>query len=241
MKAIGDRMKQNYESRCKHLLTKRMPVVVRVDGKAFHTFTRATACRKPFDQGLINAMVAGAKAVASQMQGFKAAYIQSDEASFLMTDYDTFLTTGWFDYGQNKIESVSASIMTAAFNRHFNSHIDSQIDAHFDARAFSIPREDVSNYFLWRAMDWNRNSISMYCNAYYSHRDMHEKNKEQQHEMLHAKGRNWTTDLTMQQKNGTFLLKQKETSCLKELHNIHPNSEAIRWLLDPFVNCDREE
>lgn len=236
MKAIGDRMKQNYEGRCKHLLIRRMPVIVRVDGKAFHTFTKRTKCRRPFDQHLINSMIAGAKAVASQMQGFKAAYIQSDEASFLMTDYDTFATCAWFDNEQNKIESITASLMTAGFNRYFNQ-VDSHIDAHFDSRAFNVPREDVVNYFLWRALDWERNSVSMYCNSLYSHQQMHGKGRADQHEMLFKAGKNWATDLTPQHRNGTWLYYRDHS--LVEDHSLLPSYTSIGPLIDPLI-CEKE-
>ena len=38
--SLGDRMKGNYESVTKTKLVKRMPVAIRLDGKAFHTFTK---------------------------------------------------------------------------------------------------------------------------------------------------------------------------------------------------------
>lgn len=227
MKAIGDRIKSNYENRARYELTRRTPVIVRVDGRAFHTFTRGM--NKPFDQKLIDSMVAGAVAVASEMQGFKAAYVQSDEASFFMTDYDTLQTDGWFGYCKSKIETISASVMTAAFNRNIAlSH-----DAYFDARAFNIPKEEVANYFLWRCMDWERNSVSMYCNAHFSHKQMHGQGKAQQHEMLHTIGRNWTTDLTSQQRNGTWIFGQGEKRT-----DVLPSYDVINGLLSLLVECE---
>lgn len=230
MRAIGDRIKDNYENRARYELTRRTPVIVRLDGKAFHTFTRGM--NKPFDQRLIDAMVSGAQAVADNMQGFKAAYIQSDEVSFVMTDYDTLQTDAWFGYNKSKIESISASIMTAAFNR----HIGLDKDAYFDARSFNIPREEVVNYFLWRALDWERNSLAMYCQSLFSHKQLHGKGKADQHELLYSCGRNWTTDLTEQQKNGTWLFCDgPETSCLVA------NYESIGKALWPLLNWDKIE
>lgn len=227
MKAIGDRIKANYENRARYELTCRTPVIVRVDGRAFHTFTRGMD--KPFDQHLIDSMVKAATAVGSEMQGFKAAYVQSDEASFLLTDYDTLQTGAWFGYVKSKVETISASIMTAVFNR----MIRTKYDAVFDARAFNIPREEVVNYFLWRALDWERNSVSMYCNSYFSHKAMHAQGKANQHEMLHSIGKNWTTDLSSQQRNGTWIMADGsiETS-------IMPKYGEISTLLDPLIYCD---
>lgn len=227
MKAIGDRIKNNYENRARQELIRRMPVIVRVDGRAFHTFTRGM--KKPFDRYLIEAMVAGAKTVAAEMQGFKAAYIQSDEASFFITDYDTLQTHGWFDYRKSKIETISASIMTAAFNR----KISLERDAHFDARAFNIPREEVANYFLWRVLDWERNSLSMYCKSFFSHKQMQGCGKVEQHEMLHSIGLNWAKDLTDQERNGTWIFVGGSTRV-----DISASYDTINQLLEPLIQCD---
>lgn len=225
--ALGDRMKGNYEAPAKHLLTRRMPVIVRVDGRAFHTFTRGLD--RPFDRGLQDAMVAGAMAVAEEMQGFKLAYVQSDEASFLLTDYDTFETQPWFGYVKSKVETIAASAMTAGFAR--VSPNTSRM-AMFDARAFSLPREEVANYFLWRALDWQRNSVAMYCGAHYSAKQMHGMGRSDQHEMLHAKGLNWATDLLPVWRNGFWLTKDGARD------DIEPKYAEIAALVQPLVNCD---
>jgi tRNA(His) 5'-end guanylyltransferase len=208
--SLGDRMK-GYERVNRSFLTKRTPVIVRVDGRAFHTLTKQ--CVKPFDIQLMMAMTASAAAVASDMQGFKLGYTQSDEASFLITDYDNIGTQGWFDYNLSKIVSLSASIMTATFNSLFKS----KILATFDARAFNIPEADVANYFLWRQKDWERNSLQMYCRSFFSHKELENKNREDMHEMLYETGRNWTRNCSGREKNGTYLLENgsHEKYCVK--------------------------
>lgn len=50
---LGDRMKSYYENRSKTFLARRTPVIIRLDGKAFHTFTRGF--NKPFDEAMCNA------------------------------------------------------------------------------------------------------------------------------------------------------------------------------------------
>jgi len=230
MNKLGDRIKSNYESRSRYELTRRTPVIIRVDGRAFHTFTKGM--QRPFDQNLIDAMVHAASKVGLNMQGFKAAYIQSDEASFFMTDYDTLQTDAWFGYSKSKIETIAASIMTASFNR----KLDHVIDAYFDARSFNIPREEVSNYFLWRSLDWERNSVSMYCSEYFSHKQMHKKNKSDQHEMLYSVDKNWATDLSEQIKNGTWVMRDGQIRT-----DILPNYESISELLHPLIYCDYED
>lgn len=225
--SLGDRIKEFYENRSRHYLTRRMPVVVRVDGKAFHTLTHG--CEKPYDQNLINAMVGSATLVAQQIQGFKLAYTQSDEVSFLLTDYDQIKTDAWFDYNLQKITSVTAAMMTAFFNNHLRALPGNALEnktAFFDARAFNIPREEVANYFLWRAKDWERNSLQMMALANFSHKELHGKGREDLHELLHSKGINWATDCTPQQKNGTFI-----TRTLTQTHT-EPVYEQIAALVE---------
>ena len=200
--SLGDRIKKNYEHRQRRYLTRRTPVIVRVDGKAFHTFTRGFD--KPFDLKLIDAMVFGALQVFGEAQGCKLAYVQSDEVSFVLTDYDNLQTDGWFNYNQSKIESITASCMTMEFNRAMRL-CDRPGTAMFDARAFNIPEAEVANYFLWRAQDWHRNSITMYAQSFFSHRELQGKSCADMHDMLHDISKNWTTDLYDCAKNGTFI------------------------------------
>jgi len=228
-------MKVNYELPASRQLVRRMPVIVRVDGRAFHTYTRGMD--RPFDGKFMRAMVIAAAAVAEDMQGFKAAYIQSDEASFFATDYDDLQTESWFGYDQSKVETISASMMTA----HFNWAMNIDRVALFDARAFNIPREEVSNYFLWRGLDWERNSLSMYCRSFFSNKEMQGRKNSEQHEMLHGVGRNWTTDLDDRTRNGTWLFGDVSVDvALRERSDVLPNYKEISALLDPVINCDSQ-
>jgi tRNA(His) guanylyltransferase len=196
MSGIGDRVKR-YERAYNYALTPRSCLFVRVDGKAFHTFTRG--CDKPFDQKLIDSMVEAAQETAKEMMGFKLAYTQSDECTFMLTDFDTHDTEGWFNYELNKVVSISASCYTAAFNRAYGS-----THAMFDSRAFIVPLEDAPNVFIWRQQDWARNSIQMLARAHYSSKQLYQKKTTDLHEMLFQKGVNWA-DLSDQLKNGTFI------------------------------------
>lgn len=190
----------NYE-KCNHYtLTHRNPVIIRVDGRAFHTFTRKS--KKPFDEDIMDAMVHAARKVAEDMQGFKLAYVQSDEATFCLTDYDDEKTQGWFDYDLAKMVSISASLMSV----HFNDRMKPDKLQVFDSRAFSVPESDIANVFLWRAKDWERNSLQMYARSFFSHKQLHGKKHLDIHDMLHDIGANWTTDLSERERNGTYLL-----------------------------------
>ena len=200
--SLGGRVKR-YESAYNHTLTPRMPVLIRVDGRAFHTYTRGM--NRPFDGRLMSAMVNATIDTAKEMQGFKLAYTQSDESTFLITDYDQLDTQGWFAYELNKVVSLSASIFTAHFNRMMPSMSEEGRIATFDARAFNVPVDDVPNVFIWRQRDWERNSLQMLARYHFSHKQLHGKGRKDMHDMLHGIGVNWA-DLPSRCKNGTFVL-----------------------------------
>lgn len=225
---LAQRIKR-YEASSDVLLTPRMPVIIRVDGRSFSKFTKRL--NRPFDQGFINAMVLSATMVMSDMQGCKVAYVQSDEASFLLTDYDKINSQGWFGYELQKMVSISAACMTAHFMSFF---CDSENVAMFDSRAFNLPKEDVVNYFLWRTKDWQRNSLQMYCRSFFSHQEMHKKSREDMHEMLHSKGKNWTNDLPNQVKNGTFIIKDDEGG-FKMATDVLPSYESVSEKISIFI------
>lgn len=112
--ALGDRMKSFYEDRTRILLPRRTYTIIRVDGKAFHTYTRGL--KRPFDQGLVEDMNETAAFLCKNIQGAKLAYVQSDEISILLTDFDSISTDMWFDGNIQKMASISASLATARFN-----------------------------------------------------------------------------------------------------------------------------
>ncbi len=221
MDTIGDRIKNNYENVARHYLTRRTPVIIRIDGKAFHTLTRNM--NKPFDTYFIGVMQTTAEYLVKNVQGAKLAYVQSDEISLFLTDYDELQTDAWFGYNKSKMESVSASMATAIFGKYVTEL------AFFDSRAFNIPKEEVVNYFVWRGRDWERNSLSMFSRAYYSSEELHGKNKEQQHEMLYQKGVNWA-DLPPFLKNGTYFLTDGS-----KRDDILPTYESISQLIKEWL------
>lgn len=198
---VGDRMKKYYESVTQYKLSRRTPVIMRLDGRAFHTLTRA--CEKPFDIHLSDCMVNSAMAVMNDIMGAKFAYIQSDEISILITDYDRIETDAWFDYDIQKMASVSASMCSIIFNKYWNS-----ANAVFDSRVFNVPKEEVVNYFVWRQEDWLRNSLQMLARSHFRQKDLEHKNQEKMHEMLHSIGVNWA-GLPKKWKNGRCIY-QKE-------------------------------
>ena len=196
---LGDRMKQYYESPTNIKLVRRMPVIIRLDGRAFHTFTRG--CDKPFDSKLSDNMIDTASYLCGEIQGAKCAYVQSDEISILLTDFDTLTTGAWFDNNLQKIVSVSAGMASAHFSKLCEAF------AVFDCRAFNIPKEEVCNYFVWRQKDWTRNSVQMLARSHFSHKQLLGKGQTEMHEMLHFIGINWA-ELEPRWRNGTVVYKE---------------------------------
>ena len=204
--SLGDRMKENYENRAKTYLVRRMPVIIRLDGKAFHSFTKGL--KKPYDEIFHNTMNATMKYLCENIQGCKLGYTQSDEITLLLTDYDTLTTDAWFDNNVQKICSVSASMATMAFNKYFMKYANAYIDAimyfqdadiekpylealerkigiaMFDSRCFNIPEDEVTNCLVWRQQDATRNAIQMLGQCNFSHKELHGKSCNDIQDML---------------------------------------------------------
>lgn len=235
--SIGDRMKLYEKSTEVHLL-KRSVGILRIDLRAGHTFCKHM--EKPFDTTFKNCMLYASINTAKEIQGFKLAYTQSDEASFMFTDYDDINTCGWFDYDRDKIISIGASTFTKYFNKcivdskmfkcqdfkEFYKWYENFKGASFDARAFNVPRDDVANYFLWRCKDWHRNSLQMYARSVFTHKQLHGKCSSDIHEMLHKIGKNWAVDVEPKFKNGTFIVYDEnnelsQCNCLTTYNDIY--------------------
>jgi tRNA(His) 5'-end guanylyltransferase len=233
--SLGDRMKMFYEDRTRLKLPRRTYTIIRIDGKAFHTYTKGL--KRPFDSGLIEDMNATAVYLCKNIQGAKFAYVQSDEISIVLTDFDDYSTHAWFDANMQKMCSVSASMATSEFNRLRlmramrnskifleDEHIKSMRMAEFDARVFQIPFiEEVKNYFIWRQQDAVRNSISSVAQSLYSHRELDGKKTNDMQEMIFQKGINWN-DYHFREKRGAVIAKV-ETTLIKTEQG--PNEEVI--------------
>lgn len=124
---LGTRMKEFYESVPKTKLMRRTPVAIRIDGKAFHTFTRGFS--KPFDDVLINTMQDIMKYLCENIQGCVLGYTQSDEITLILVDYKRLNSSAWFDYEVQKMCSIAASMATMAFNKFFESNVEKENDS----------------------------------------------------------------------------------------------------------------
>lgn len=246
---LGNRMK-GYEIAARSVLPNRMPVIVRVDGKAFHTYTRQ--CRRPFDDGLSRVMQLTAMELCKQLQGAQIAYVQSDEISVLLHSYKKFASEAWFDNQVQKMTSVAAGIASAYFSVNsyliwgagMEMHPDTDTiqyvrPAVFDARAFVLPESEVCNYFLWRQQDATRNSVQMLARSMYSHKECDNKNVNELRAMCREKKVGWD-ELATYRKHGACIVK-KQVSAVMPL----TAESFIRtsWDIDldiPVFSQDRE-
>lgn len=247
------RMKEFYENRAKTYLTRRMPVAIRIDGKAFHTFTRGF--QKPFDKIFMKSMQETMKYLCENIQGCVFGYTQSDEITLILIDYQKLTSDAWFDYQVQKMCSVAASMATMKFNQIFSQYsekyrllmdydqgghlIKEQVEqwntyhraitkgAMFDARCFNIPKEEVCNLIYWRQLDATRNSIQSVGQAHFSHRELEGKSCNKIQDMLLTqKGINWN-DFSTAEKRGVACIKVNE-----QVNIAGTMDEVSRWIID---------
>lgn len=221
---LHSRMKQ-YEAVSQTYLMRRTPVIIRLDGVAFHTFTKNFD--KPLDEPFAEAMRWVTRYLVNNIQGCLMGYTQSDEISLVLQDYKKLDTDAWFGYNVQKIVSVSAKMATGYFNRIFEREILCGYDAKkcmsvywpamrdnedvgFDSRCFNLPFEEVNNYFIDRQQDAERNSINLLAQQYYTQKELDGiKSKKLQDKLFTEQGVNWN-DLPAWQKRGCVIIPKSD-------------------------------
>ena len=263
---LGDRMKGAYENKYRLYLPERIPVIIRLDGKAFHTFCRGL--KKPFDDLFISVMQDTMLDLCKNISGCKLGYVQSDEISLLLVQTKEE-SQPWFDNNIQKIVSVSASMATLYFNKNFEKRVfelmenyakdkndyteeelkyvdklDSKIyTAMFDSRVFVLPKEEVNNYFIWRQQDATRNSIQSVGQANFSQKELNGKSCNDIQDMLMTqKSINWN-DYATTLKRGSCCIKIDDgITKYDEVGNICDYIPRSKWVIDneiPIFTQDR--
>lgn len=224
--SFGDRMK-GYEFTSQNFLLRRTPVIIRLDGKSFHTYTKKFD--RPFDRRLHVAMAGATEYLVKNIQGCVLGYTQSDEISLFVRDWDTLTTDNWFGNNVQKMVSISASMCTYAFQeiiRCFNMDID--CPALFDSRAYNLPKEEVCNYFIWRQSDATRNSLNSLAQSMFSHKSLQGLKLSEVHDKLMLEKQvNWN-DLDTWKKRGSCVYYNEE------------NGETVMDSEIPIFTQDRE-
>lgn len=253
---LGTRMK-NYEQRNRYYLQRRMPVIIRLDMRSGHTFTRGF--KRPFDEVFIKSMQDTARYLCKNIMGAKLSYQQSDEISLVLVDYEKLNSEAFFDYRVDKLCSITASMATMAFNKYFRENVENlyyntkvamtdeeerkwyslyerKFDkAMFDARCFNIPKEEVTNCIYWRQLDASRNSIQMVGQANFSHKELQHKSCNDIQDMLMLqKGINWN-DLEIYKKRGSCCIKKSieyVDDNLQQIDNELGVTYRNEWVID---------
>ncbi|MBR1555876.1 MAG: tRNA(His) guanylyltransferase Thg1 family protein [Oscillospiraceae bacterium] len=242
---LAERMKR-YESVSSGYLTRRLPVILRLDGKAFHSFTKGFD--RPFDSLLMMTMQTTMKMLCESIQGCVLGYTQSDEITLILCDYQTLDTQPWFGYRIQKMTSVSAAAATLYFNTIFSPLAMEYIEAHcqddsqqkriqalkralhkealFDSRVFSIPKEEVNNCLVWRQQDAIRNSIEATAQANFSPKQIHGLNCTRLKEkLLTEKNIDW---------NAMPIEQQRGSCCIRKLEQ-HDGYVRNGWIIDSEI------
>ena len=183
-----------------------IPVIARLDGRAFHTF--CTGLRRPFDERFSNLMIDTTSFLVSET-GALCGYTQSDEISLVWVA-GSLKEQIFFDGRLLKMVSVLASMTSAYFTKHLEVFLPEKQDmlAMFDCRVWNVPLDyEAANYFIWREGDATRNSVSMAAQSKFSHKALHGKGRSEMHEMLFQKGINWN-DYPQHFKRGTYVRKR---------------------------------
>ena len=256
---LGMRMKSYYEAIPKTRLMRRVPVAIRLDGKAFHTFTRGF--EKPFDEVLGRVMRETMKYLCENIQGCVLGYTQSDEITLILIDYKKLNSSAWFDYEVQKMCSIASSMATMAFNRFFREEMDKDPTipgvrynwyiaainkgAMFDARCFNIPKEEVANLIYWRQLDAARNSVQMVGQANFSHKELENKSCNVIQDMLfQERNINWN-DFPTHLKRGSCCVKvESATTFAIENEDGSVTTGAVErphWEIDLEIPIFKEE
>lgn len=179
-------------------LNKDSYILCHIDGRAFSKMIKKRF-KLPFDDDFMQMMDETAAYVCSNVQGAKLAYVQSDEISIVITSFkydidELFNSSPFFDYRLCKLQSIIASLATAKFNQLYtlrtinedsNKSIRQQINEipliQFDCKCWDVNTyEDMFAWFKFRQNDCIRNSKNQFAQAYCSHKDLLNKNSDEQ-------------------------------------------------------------
>ena len=228
MSNFSDRMKAYEGAEAGRRFMPLLPIIVRVDSRAFHSFCKGLDV--PFDARFRETMVKTAASLVEQTNAI-VGYTQSDEISLIIFS-ERMNSQVFFDGRIQKMVSIIAAMTTVYFNGWLAITMPEKavqsMPAMFDCRAWQVPLPgEAINYLIWREQDATRNSIQMAARAVFSHNECHKKNGKDLQDMLHAKGINWN-DYPSFFKRGTYVQRKKVNKRLtpSELASLPPKHDA---------------
>jgi tRNA(His) 5'-end guanylyltransferase len=204
-----------------------LPVCARLDGRAFHSFTRGL--ERPYDRNFSELMLEVLKYLVEET-GACMGYTQSDEISLIFRG-STLESQIFFDGRIHKMVSTLAAMASVKFNRIMPSYLPEKKHTKmptFDCRVWEVPdRTEATNVLVWREQDATKNSISMAAQSVFSHKALHGKNCSDMQDMLMEKGINWN-DYPDFFKRGVYVQRRKVVRKFtsEELENLPEKHEA---------------
>jgi tRNA(His) 5'-end guanylyltransferase len=161
---LGDKVKALEDVANEHAFEPNAFLIARVDGRAFHTFTRGMA--KPADLWLLDSMVHATVETAADFKS-RLAYVQSDEATFCW-HYETPAHGSLpFNGRVQKLCSLIAGVFSACFidglvARDPKRYLELGRVPAFDCRIWAVPgAAEQAEAFAWREKDAVKNAVSM--------------------------------------------------------------------------------
>jgi tRNA(His) guanylyltransferase len=230
----GDRCKEFEMAEAGRKALPGLPLLARLDGRAFHTFTSGLG--RPYDSGMSTAMIETTKALVDEFHP-RVGYTQSDEITLAW--YVPSESSSQYPFGgrYQKMTSILAGFASGYFNKLLPKYLPTKADLvpQFDCRVWQVPTlADAVEVFLWREADAVKNSITMAASAYYSHKQLMGVSSSQKHELLHAKGVNWNDypaffkrGSYVQRKTAEVTLTPEEVAAIPEKHR-PPGNRAVR-------------
>jgi len=208
--SLADRMKY-YEQIYDNKFEYNNVYLIRLDGNCFSKRIKTWKLKRPFDKDFHGAMVDTCKELIQLIPDAKLIWTGSDEITILCLP--TNKKDAWFANRINKVISLAASYCTAYFNKFMNDSLINVKDypGFFDARIISIPTLDEAiNNILSRYNDCKKNSISMWADSVYSHKELLKKNSIEKIQMLKEKNIDWEDSNIVPDwtKYGTFIYKE---------------------------------
>lgn len=233
---LADRMKR-YESVTDFTLVPGIPIYVRLDQRAGHTFTEKL--EKPFDRAYMRAIVHAAKKMVADTNPL-IAYCQSDEISLV---YECPEKTP-FEGRLFKLQSVFASMVASAFAVHGMDYGTMELATairknppSFDCRVCQMSLDECANMILWRQRDCIKNSITLAALDEFSTKEIEGKNSADKIEMLREGGIEFSEKYSEEERLGTFIrkseverkLSEEELRAIPENHRPVPDLFGDVW------------
>jgi len=212
---LGDRCKQYEMAEAGRRALRGIPLLARLDGRAFHTFTRDL--RRPYDETLSRCMIETTRSLVREATAL-VGYTQSDEITLAWYEPSQSPSDYSFDGRFQKLASVLAGMASVRFLQLLLEHLPAKVSElpHFDCRVWQVPTlADAADVFIWREDDATKNSITMAARAVYTDRELHEKDSSVKQEMLFQKGINWN-DYPAYFKRGSYLQRRTMQKTLSD-------------------------